>query len=572
MLSSVFRHLARFAIVARMMPLEGTPAMTPILRLAAAACLFALPGFAQTLTAESQITSVTVYRDGAMVKRKVELTLPPGVSEVIIPDIPVESGFSDAESFLASLQVNVPDDVEIAVVAISTVQDLPASLERQPSAAVQTAQAEVDRLDAAVRESAANVDAIRLKAKAAQEQIAALRGIAQTPHGDQSIDDLRTLSQMVGDETLRALQTAHQAEQEAAAAELARSDDLKALERARASLAALTPAQEKRYDLLLTLNSAGGPAVLEINGLTELAEWKPQFDFHLTTTETPALVVDRGAMISQYSNEDWNGVELILSVNSLTRQVSGKTLEELRQGIRDKKPAQELAEVATDGMVEQMIEADALGFESKGLATLYRFPEPVSIRSTMSGGTLLPMNQMEFTPEVYALAAPNWGYGPDAYVTADFTNTSEEPLFEAMARLFLDGSLVGAGSLDYIAAGGDARVGFGPVRGLQVTRSVTNKSQGETGLLSVSNQSNELVQIDLNNLTGRDWPVRLQDRVPFSEQDDLKITHTATPPATTENLNQQRGVLEWRFDLPAGQTKQVTLETRMQWPDGKELE
>jgi hypothetical protein len=31
-------------------------------------------------------------------------------------------------------------------------------------------------------------------------------------------------------------------------------------------------------------------------------------------------------------------------------------------------------------------------------------------------------------------------------------------------------------------------------------------------------------------------------------------------------------VLEWRFDLPAGQTKQVTLETRMQWPDGKELE
>jgi hypothetical protein len=105
-----------------------------------------------------------------------------------------------------------------------------------------------------------------------------------------------------------------------------------------------------------------------------------------------------------------------------------------------------------------------------------------------------------------------------------------------------------------------------------VTRTVTDKSQGESGLLSVSNQSNELVQIDLNNLSGRDWPVRLQDRVPFSEQDDLRITNTATPPATTENLNQQRGVLEWRFDLPAGQTKQVTLETQMQWPDGMELE
>ena len=554
--------------------MKGTPAMTPTLRLAAAACLFALQGFAQTLTAESKITSVTVYGNGAMVTRQVSLDLPAGISEVIIPDLPVESGFSDVESFLASLQVNAPDGV--AIVAISAAQDLPASLERQPSAALQAAQAEVDRLDAAVRESAAAAEAIRLKAKAAQEQIAALRGIAQTTHGTQSIDDLRALSQMVGTETLRALQTAHQAEREAAAAELARSDDLKALERARASLAALTPDQEERYDLLLTLNSAGGPAVLEINGLTELAEWKPRFDFHLTTTDTPALVVDRGAMIRQYSNEDWNGVELSLSSNSLTGPVLGKALEERRQGIRDKTAVQELAEVASDGMVEPSMEPviveEQSVLESRGLAKTYRFPAPVSIRSTSRSGTLLSLNQMEFTPEVYALAVPINEYGPNVYVTANFTNTSEEPLFEAMARMFLDGSLVGTGFLDYIPAGGDARLGFGPVRGLEVTRSVTNKSQGETGLLSVSTQSNELVQIDLNNLTGRDWPVRLQDRVPFSEQDDLKISYTATPPATTENLNRQRGVLEWRFDLPAGQTRQVTLETRMQWPEGKELE
>ena len=557
--------------------MKGTPAMTPTLRLAAAACLFALPGFAQTLTAESKITSVTVYGNGAMVTRQVSLDLPAGISEVIIPDLPVESGFSDAESFLASLQVNAPDGV--AIVAISAAQDLPASLERQPGAAVQAAQAEVDRLDAAVRESAAAAEAIRLKAKAAQEQIAALRGIAQTTHGTQSIDDLRALSQMVGTETLRALQTAHQAEQEAAAAELARSDDLKALERARASLAALTPDQEERYDLLLTLNSAGGPAVLEVTDFTRMVAWRPQYDFRLTTGETPKLMVDRRVLVIQQSGEDWNGVELILSANDLTESVSAATLYERSQGIVEKRVPQEYAD-GEGGMAEPVMEplvveeqsVSNFSFDSVGLARLYRFPVPVSIRSTSSGGTLLSLNQMEFAPEVYALTAPIWSYINGAYVTADFTNTSEEPLFAARTRLFLDGSLVGVDSIDYVPAGGDATVGFGPVRGLQVTRSVTNKSQGETGLLSVSTQSNELVQIDLNNLTGRDWPVRLQDRVPFSEQDDLKISYTATPPATTENLNRQRGVLEWRFDLPAGQTRQVTLETRMQWPEGKELE
>ncbi|MFY8146420.1 MAG: DUF4139 domain-containing protein, partial [Rhodobacter sp.] len=502
--------------------------MTPTLRLAAAACLFALPGFAQTQTAESKITSVTVYGNGAMVTRQVSLDLPAGVSEVIIPDIPKGSEYSDAESFLASLQVNAPDGV--AIVAISAAQDLPASLERQSGAAVQAAQAEVDRLDAKVRESAANVDAIRLKAKAAQEQIAALRGIAQTTHGTQSIDDLRALSQMVGTETLRALQTAHQSEQEAAAAELARSADLKALELARASLAALTPDQEERYDLLLTLNSAGGPAVLEVTDFTSNAAWRPQFDFRLTTGETPKLMVDRRALVIQQSGEDWNGVDLILSANSLNETVSAGTLYERSQGIVEKRVPQEYAE-GEGGMVEPVMEpvlveetsVSSFSFDSEGLAKLYRFPVPVNIRSTSSGGTLLSLNQMEFTPEVYALTAPIWRDLNDAYVTADFTNTSEEPLFEATARLFLDGSLIGIDSIDYIPAGGDATVGFGPVRGLQVTRSVTNKSQGETGLLSVSNQSNELVQIDLNNLTGRDWPVRLQDRVPFSEQDDLKI-------------------------------------------------
>jgi len=551
--------------------------MIPILRLAAAACLFALPGFAQTLTADSKITSVTVYGNGAMVTRQAEVTLPPGVSEVIIPDLSTESGFFEAESVFAALRINAPDGV--AIVAISAAQDLPASLERLPGAAVQAAQAEVDRLDAAVRDSAAAAEAIRLKAKAAQEQIAALRGIAQTPHGDQSIDDLRTLSQMVGDETLRALQTALQAEQEAAAAELARSDDLKALERARASLAALTPDQEERYDLLLTLNSAGGPAVLEITDFTSMVAWKPQFDFRLMTGDTPKLLVDRRALVMQQSGEDWNGVELILSANDLTESVSAGTLYERSQAIVEKRVPQEYAD-GEGGMVEPVMEPLVIeektesnfSFDSKGLAKLYRFPVPVNIRGTSSGGTLLSLNQMEFTPEVYAQTAPIWRDLNDAYVTADFTNTSEEPIVAAMARLFLDGSLVGIDSLDYIPAGGDATVGFGPVRGLEVTRNVTNKSQGETGLLSVSNQSSELVQIDLNNLSGRDWPVRLQDRVPFSEQDDLKISYTATPPATTENLNQQRGVLEWRFDLPAGQTKQVTLETRMQWPDGMELE
>jgi len=550
--------------------------MTPTLRLAAAACLFALPGYAETLTADSRITSVTVYGNGAMVTRQAEVTLPPGISEVIIPDLPKGSEDSDAQTMLAALQIGLPENV--GIIALSTAQDPSASLDRKPGAAVQAAQAEVDRLEAALRDSAAKVETILLRAKAAQEQIAALRGIAQTTHGTQSIDDLRALSQMVGTETLRALQTAQQAEQEAAAAELARSDDLKALERAKASLAAVTPDQERRFDLLLTLNSAGGPAVLSITDFTEFAAWKPLFDFSLTTGAVPKLLLDRSAAIFQESGEDWNGVELTLSANNLTENVTAIQLYGSMRSIRDKNAPREDGEAG--GLVEPFAESvilgsrfeESLSYATRGMATFFRFPVPASIPSTERKSTWLSLGTMEFAPDVYALAMPLKNNYKETYLIVEFTNTSEEPLAAAETRLFLDGDLVGSDRIDGVPVGGIGRLGFGPIRGLEVTRTVTDRTQGETGLLSVSNQSNEFVQIDLNNLSGRDWPVRLQDRVPFSEQDDLKITHTATPPATTENLNQQRGVLEWRFDLPAGQTKQVTLETRMQWPDGMELE
>lgn len=316
--------------------------------------------------------------------------------------------------------------------------------------------------------------------------------------------------------------------------------------------------------------------MLAISHFTYYAEWAPVFDVALTTGDAPTLRVDRAALISQQSGEDWTGVELVLATVERNKGATSETVYERLKSIRPKvvvEPAAAAigAPAQSESMVtELLIIGPSFAFESNGLSTLYRFPRPVSLRSG-EDELRLALNAMDFTPEIYAVSAPMYE-GTQAFVTADFTNTSDEPLVSKMIRSFLDGVLVGRDEMDPVPAGGVATVGFGPVQGLSVKRTVTKKSQGETGLIAVSNQSNELVQIDLNNLTGRDWPVRIQDQVPFSEQDDLKISYTATPPATTENLNKQRGVLEWRFDLPAGQTKTILLDTRMEWPEGMEVE
>jgi uncharacterized protein (TIGR02231 family) len=544
--------------------------MTRSFRLALAFCLLASPLAAETLIAESKITKVTVYGYGALVTRQVSLDLPAGVTEVSLPDL--------TEQFmLNSLQINAPEGV--SVVAVSLAKDRLPPLNITPSPAVQAAQDKVDQLEASLRQSADAVAAIRLRAKAATEHVAALRGIAQTSHGTQTTEDLRDMARMVSEETLAALQAARAAEQEADAAERARADEVRALEDAKQALAALKPVREGRKALLMTLNSvSGGPAVLELTGPAE-AEWSPIYDLRLTTGDDPTLVVERGALIRQNSGEDWTDVELTLSTADVESGTRSSSLYEDLRTIREKRPPAPPAPVEADTafeMAEPMMEPvmveeqSTLDYQSQGLATLYRFPIPVSLRSNAEEVTRLSQSEIQFVPQIYALSASV--YNEPAYVMAEFKNTSAEPMLAADTRQFLDGVLIGRDSIDYVPVGGTATVGFGPVWGLSVERNVEGRSTGETGLISVANQSRESVRIEVNNLTGRDWPVRVKDRVPVSEQDDLQITYTADPPATSENVDNKRGVLEWRFDLPAGQTKSITLDTSMNWPEGMELE
>jgi hypothetical protein len=81
----------------------------------------------------------------------------------------------------------------------------------------------------------------------------------------------------------------------------------------------------------------------------------------------------------------------------------------------------------------------------------------------------------------------------------------------------------------------------------------------------------ETVMIEVENLTDTAWPLRVLDRVPVSEQEDLEITWSATPEPTGEDVDDMRGILAWEFDLPAGDTQTIRLETAMQWPEGKVL-
>jgi len=154
---------------------------------------------------------------------------------------------------------------------------------------------------------------------------------------------------------------------------------------------------------------------------------------------------------------------------------------------------------------------------------------------------------------------------------ADMTNETGELILPGEVMKYLDERFVGRGFTDLVPVGAETDIAFGPIEGLRLKRQVEERQEGDRGVISRSNDLNEKVRIEVENLTGRDWPVRLTDRVPYSEQEGLEIEWDADPMPDTRDVEGERGILEWRFDVAAGATRVITLEQWLEWPEGKVL-
>ena len=208
------------------------------------------------------------------------------------------------------------------------------------------------------------------------------------------------------------------------------------------------------------------------------------------------------------------------------------------------------------------------GMAMEGDTVVYNYPEPVTV-ATGAEDLRLALDSLSFAPVVEAVAVPR--LDKTAFVMASFTNASDEPLLPGQAMLFREGVLVGATWLDVIAPGVETDVGFGALETLRVKREMPKRAEGETGVFTSANQQSESAVITVENTGDQAWPVRILDQVPYSEQDDLEIEVSASPDPTEMDIEGQRGILAWEFDLAAGGKQTITLEQVLTWPEGMVL-
>ncbi|MDX1779963.1 MAG: DUF4139 domain-containing protein [Thalassovita sp.] len=533
--------------------------------LVSSAALAPAAGLADVIRVDSRIAGVTVYPSGAKVTRIAAYALPQGDHQLQVLDLP------DGAQ-LDTVRVRV-DGVRMGSVRLR--DDFVPPRGDRDSDAIKAARAEVERREDALRAKQDEAAALRLAQEAADTRIGFLKQLGQGKALEgASASTLRDLARMVGEETLAARQAALQAE--AQARQLDR--DIKALrdalEEARRALQALeTGGGDYNLVEVSVSSEMAAEGVMTLSYFIPDAGWSAVNDAFLTLGDAPALELQRGAMVWQYSGENWVDTDLTLSTSAPAGQFEPSQVDPWLRRIGEpyrvlEKPAgraivSDMAMAAPEPMMEQ-----ARAVSLSGLVFNYVYPTPVSVASG-ADALRIALGRTEFTPEIRAMAAPL--YDDTAYLTAEFTNGSGELLLPTeTTQLFLDGEFIGATATGKVAVDAETRLPFGPIEGMRISRRVT-RNEGDTGILNKSNEETETVRIEVENLTGRSWPLRVVDRVPYSEQEDLVITWQARPTPSVKDLDGKTGVLAWNFDIAPSQSRRIELSQRLQWPQDQVL-
>jgi uncharacterized protein (TIGR02231 family) len=519
----------------------------------------------------SAIESVTVYPDGATVTRRIKVDLPQGDSVVRAVDFPPTLD-------PASLRI---EGEARARLTIGGIDARPPRAERAPADPALD-----DRIES-LRDDRARLDG-KIAAATARRKFAE-RFSEQAPAGMGEKGEARPLGEWraafaaVEDEVMAADTAIREARimQRNIDRELARLD------------AQRTANPPRKMEVRIDINSEDATsATLLVTYTVRGARWSPIYDARLDTggrDRKPSIDLVRRAEVVQATGEDWSDVQLAVST---VRTAKGGSAPELRplivrypappRPLRDlmvtpyggapasaprAKPetAQEQPAQAKDEEIaaeEREAAADTGGFQA-----VYRIPGRVSVAAS-EGAKSFRISSAVIAPDLLARAAP--ALDATAFLEANFKHAEDAPLLPGRVAIYRDGIYVGRGQIVMTAKEENVRLGFGADDNIKIVRSTVQQIEGSTGIINSAKTERREFKTSIRN--GHDTPIRvvIEDQVPVSEIDEIKVELLpATTPPTEKDVRNRRGVIAWSLEAAPGEAKEIRIAWRVRWPADK---
>jgi uncharacterized protein (TIGR02231 family) len=532
-------------------------------------------------TPPSRITEVTVYADRARVQREAAVQLPAGVSVWRFAALP---GWLDEESVRAALQPAAAGRIaDIRIERDFLARPADEEVLRAEAAVLEMAdvQRELEDERKALDAEARQVEEARIFAMEKLPREAALGPVDVSAYGD--------VVHFVGASARRISEARRiiDRRQRELAPELAvrtrRLEDL----RRRGQL-------EQRSVVVTIEGKAVADATLTLSYLMPGATWQPMHELRAASVRPDTVALSSFAVVTQTTGEDWEGAMLSFSTQSPGEIVRIPELEAMRLGLPASAVRARRATGSSFSKAQHIFEAqNGWWFENanpKGDLDQYRHNianrlqieqevsavfEKIKARGTMahfagegrptvrSDGTAVrvPIGSAELAATPKIVAAPELSL--NAIRTVEVVQAGAQPLLPGRVALFEQGAFMGFTDIDFVAEGETFALLLGVADPVKLSRVMDRK------LSSIVRGSRTRVQVVFNvgveNLSAEPVRVKLQDRIPVSEDREIRVFGVDIKP---EGRPDERGLLTWDVDLKPKEKRVYRIAYGIEYPQG----
>ena len=512
-------------------------------------------------TADTPITGVTVFTDGARVTRTGVAAVQAGVRPLVVASLPESADPSSVRVAarghdLTLLNVEVQRRVA-AEPRRESLAELRADVERWRDA--------VKELDDADEAERAGLGFLGHLSEAAATSLA--RALSA---GRAGYDELAGMAGHLSASTATALGRRREI---AARKRVAQQELNAAVERLAGAEQPGLPAVFTEVSVLLEA-AAATEAEIELTYHVAGAFWRPLYDLVL---DGEKLKVSYLAEITQRTGEDWPEVTLVLST---TRQGLRQTLPELSPWYigRPRPPRVRAARAvglsaaapmasgpapegsfggeAENQWVPQAALPDAKvlaaepGRSESGAGLVYTVARPLAVPADGDPHkTLVASSEADASLDYLTVPV----LAPEAYLRATVTN-GPLLLLPGQARIFHGSQFVGETYLDSVAPGEEFEVQLGVDDQIKVERKLRRRTTSKA-VIGSTRTIDIAYEITVENHRDRKATVSVHDHIPVSTDGDIKVRprETTPAPASTDDL----GELTWTLILPAGESSAV---------------
>jgi len=352
--------------------------------------------------------------------------------------------------------------------------------------------------------------------------------------------------------------------------------------------------------VLVTLQPAApGALTLELTYMLPGVTWEPLHELRVSSADPGAVELVTYASVSQTSGEDWGNAEISFSTQSSTQSVHIPELEALTLGdtqMATRVMTQEVSSFAraqnafvnqsqlwntvrvrsskrvsakyeevykTNFEYLQMVQGRTVtlfaSLEKRGTTAHFHAQRVQSVRGDGHPVRLL-IGRARLSAVRRTVAAPEQSL--NAAVTLFMTNTADWPLLPGKVARYLDGTFLGMTEVDFIAKGEQFSLFLAVADHLKISRQLDRKQSALVRKTRTQMQVAFIVTVE--NLAAEPATFTLADRIPVSENREIRVDRVAVVPAAKPD---SQGIVRWDVTLKPGERREFRVGYQLEYPN-----